>query len=154
MQNFVPLRDVFQKVTDLLAATASHLDAVAVRTPRQDDGGRGVLLAKTIATQRQELVSAMREYCRLAPEYVMSTWVQYTAETDLRRLIAELRASWTVSNAIGSLDRLDQALREVFEILERQQHPNGAQEACGWAARQLETELERRASTVLTATDV
>lgn len=161
MDNFVPLRDVLREVTHLLQATADHMmsvasstDELATRASPGAESEREALLASTIATQRNELVEALSEYLLLVPEDVTSTWIQYTADTDSRRLLDDLLSTRTLTDAIRSLDRIDQAIVEVFEISRRQEHPEGAREACEWAARCIQSELERRALTVCTANDV
>lgn len=154
MENFVPLRSVFEKVGDLVGATAEHLDAIAEREAHRDGRSREALLARSIASQRCDLAEAMREYSAVAPENVKARWFQYTTETDDKTLLADLKATQTVSEAITSLDRIDQALKEVFDLTRRQELPEDTRLACEWAEQQIERELERRASTLRTSIDV
>jgi hypothetical protein len=96
----------------------------------------------------------MKEYPKAAPEHVKARWLQYTAETDNESLLSDVKAAETVAEAIASLDRVDRAIAEAFDVSERQEQTDDAEEACAWALQRMQRELEKRASTVLTSTDV
>lgn len=155
MDNFVPLINVFEKVIDVVDSSAAHLNSLSVRSAQRGGDEREVMLASTIAKQRSELAAAFRQYCERAPEPVRSTWLQYTAETDTRRLLDELQQTQKVSDAVASLDHIDGAIAEVFAISERQQdHPAEAMDACAWAMQSVARQRERRGSALRLAHDV
>jgi hypothetical protein len=154
MHNFQTLGTVFDEVTAMIRATAVHLDWLARREAAREGRSREALLAHAIASQRSELAVTLRDFLAVAPEPVRSRWFQYTAETDGNRLLGELESTREIHDAIASLDSLDRALMNVFDMSERQDQPDTTKEACEWARQQLELDLERRASTIRTAVDV
>lgn len=154
MHNFQTLGTVFDEVTALIRGSAVHLDWVARREAARQGRSREALLAHAIASQRSELAVTLKDFLAVAPEPVRSRWFQYTAESDGNRLLRELESTREVDDAIASLDRLDRALMDVFDVSERQDQPDTTKEACEWARHQLELDIERRASTIRTAVDV